>query len=69
MLSADHHGEHLLIGWRARPLTADVEKDWRFILFLEEFVVVPVPLFVHSLIFLVKVVNLVLEVVCGVVRH
>ena len=45
IVSTNHHGEHLFVRWRARPLTTDIEED-RTILLVEELIVFPVPLFV-----------------------
>ena len=70
MVSTNHHWEHLVIGWRARPLTTDVKENWA-LLFLSAIVLVvePVPLLVGALIVLVEVVNLIVEFVRGVIVH
>ena len=68
MVRTDDHREHLVIGWRAGPLATDVEED-RTVLLIEELIIVPVSLFVSSLILFVKVVDLILEVVSVILIH
>lgn len=68
VIGADHHWEHLSVGWSASPLTANVQEDGTVIL-VEVLVVVPVPLLVGALVVRIKVINLVLEVVRRVVLH
>ena len=70
MVSTDHHREHLVIRRRARPFTTNVKENWAlFFLSTIVLVVEPVSLFVGALVVLVKVVNLIVKFVRGVIGH
>ena len=69
MLGADHHWVHLLVGWRASPLAANVEEDWPLRLRIIILVVVPVALLVSPLVIGVIVVDFLAESARRVIGH
>ena len=68
MVSTNEHREHLVIRRGTRPLSTDIEK-YRSIFFVEEGVIVPVSLFVSPFIFLIEVIDLIVEVVSVILIH
>ena len=70
MVSTDHHREHLVIGWRARPFTTDIKENWALLLLPTIVLVVePVPLLVGTLVVLVEVIDLIVKFVRRVIIH
>ena len=69
MLGTDHHWVHLLVGWRAGPLAADVEEDGPVRLRIIILVVVPVALLVSPLVIGVIVVECLAERARRVIGH
>ena len=69
MLSTDHHGEHMVVRGSASPLAADVQENWCVSFINDELIVEPVSLLVGALVWLIEVVDLVIEVVCRVLVH
>ena len=70
MISTNHHWEHLVIGWRARPFTTNVKENWALLLFSTIVLVVePVSLLVGSLVVLVEMVDLIVKFMRGIIIH
>ena len=68
MIGTNKHREHFIVWRSARPFTTDIKEDWA-IFFVKEVIVVPVPLLISSVVFVIEMIDLILKIVSIILIH